>query len=208
MMTREKFLTLTRRAANGCLLWTGSRFRNGYGRVFVGSRLDGSRRQLLAHRVAYELFVGPIPIGLTLDHVKARGCRYRHCVEWAHLEPVTQAENLRRGDGFAGKNFRKKRCKRGHLFTERNTMKRPGGRGCRKCFNMLVRDSNERFRKNQGRGREHRATHCRHGHPYDSENTYVSADGRWNCRACGRIVAERRRCALMASSASRFRSPA
>ena len=45
-----------------------------------------------AHRAAYALDVGPIPEGLTIDHL----CRVRHCVRPDHLEPVTQAENTRR----------------------------------------------------------------------------------------------------------------
>lgn len=75
-----------------CWLWTGSCQGAGYG--LIG---DGAGGLLLAHRVAYELLVGPIPAGRHIDHVKARGCRHRHCVNPAHLEPVTNAENCRRG---------------------------------------------------------------------------------------------------------------
>ena len=44
-----------------CWLWGGTRENNGYGRFSIG------RRDLLAHRWAYEFCVGPIPEGLTLD---------------------------------------------------------------------------------------------------------------------------------------------
>jgi hypothetical protein len=71
-----------------CWNWTGSTDR-GYGKI-------GLRRgvaPLYAHRVSYEFHVGPIPAGLQLDHL----CRNRSCVNPAHLEPVTQRENLARG---------------------------------------------------------------------------------------------------------------
>lgn len=54
---------------------------------------DGVRHRNAAHRLAYELEVGPIPEGLVLDHL----CNNPRCVKPAHLEPVTQRENLERG---------------------------------------------------------------------------------------------------------------
>lgn len=74
-----------------CWLWTGAiKKSNSYGVVWW----DGNMR--LAHRVVYELLVGPI--AHELDHVRERGCVHRHCVNPAHLEDVTHAENLRRGN--------------------------------------------------------------------------------------------------------------
>lgn len=69
-----------------CWEWHGSKSKKGYGQATFA----GKNRQ--AHRVAYELLVGPIPEGLTLDHI----CRAHHCVNPDHLEPVTSAENVRR----------------------------------------------------------------------------------------------------------------
>lgn len=77
----------------GCWLWTGALNADGYGSFQVESR-----RSIGVHRYAYELLVGPIPAGLELDHVKAQGCRHRHCVNPAHLEPVTHEENVRRSN--------------------------------------------------------------------------------------------------------------
>ena len=71
----------------GCHRWTGAHNSTGYGYV----KVDG--RQVSVHSVAYELFVGPIPEGLELDHL----CRVRDCANPEHLEAVTRAENLRRG---------------------------------------------------------------------------------------------------------------
>jgi hypothetical protein len=71
---------------NGCWLWTGVHIGAGYGQA----SLNGVRQ--VAHRVAYELTVGPVPEGLQLDHL----CRNRGCVNPDHLEPVTASENKRR----------------------------------------------------------------------------------------------------------------
>jgi hypothetical protein len=71
---------------DGCWLWQPAPGGNGYGRLSVHGRLA------YVHRVSYELHVGPIPDGLTIDHL----CRVRTCVNPAHLEPVTFAENTRR----------------------------------------------------------------------------------------------------------------
>ena len=46
-----------------------------------------------AHRVAYELAIGPIPPGLVIDHLLSRGCVLHHCVNPAHLEAVTPTVN-------------------------------------------------------------------------------------------------------------------
>lgn len=87
-----------------CWLWLGSP-HHGYGLVRVGLR-----KQRKAHRVAYELLVGPVPDGLVLDHL----CRRKRCINPAHLEPVTQAENIRRGTSPAALNRLRNDCKLGH----------------------------------------------------------------------------------------------
>src|SRR4051794_245047 len=74
-----------------CLLWMGAKTRGGYGFI---RRADASITK--AHRLAYELLVGPIPDGLHIDHVASRGCESRLCCNPAHLEPVTPGVNARR----------------------------------------------------------------------------------------------------------------
>src|SRR5713101_1757281 len=76
---------------SGCLIWLGKLDHRGYGEIGIGKYLK--RR---AHRVAYELALGAIPDGLTLDHK----CGVKCCVNPAHLEPVTSLENARRALGL------------------------------------------------------------------------------------------------------------
>lgn len=106
-----------------CWEWTSTTNWNGYGRF----RLNG--RAAYAHRVAYEMFVGPIPIGLQLDHL----CRNRGCVRPDHLEPVTSRENSLRGETIAARNANVTHCPRGHAYDEDNTSIRSGRRFCRTC---------------------------------------------------------------------------
>lgn len=115
----------------GCWEWQGSRNADGYGRIWTGSKADGSGRNAHVHREAYEALVGPIPDGLVLDHL----CRNPPCCNPAHLEPVTSRENtIARGVGGAADQARQTHCKRGHEFTPENTQRdRHGKRYCRTC---------------------------------------------------------------------------
>lgn len=100
--------------AGDCIVWTGASHKLGYGHLYIGGRF------FMAHRVAYELANGPIPDGLHLDHL----CRNPPCINPAHLEAVTPAENVRRGEGAnVSRRMRvsQTHCKRGHEFTEENT---------------------------------------------------------------------------------------
>lgn len=113
--------TRARRADSGCLEWTGCTNSRGYGCISI----DGTI--YLAHRVAYELAIGPIPEGLTIDHL----CRNKLCLHPAHLEAVTGAENTRRHAEHV-KTTPLYPC--GHPRSFLNTLtKSRGGRECRAC---------------------------------------------------------------------------
>lgn len=79
------------------------------------------------HRFAYELRVGKIPTGYTLDHL----CRVRHCVNPDHLEPITLRENILWGRGVGVQNRKKTHCPQGHLYDMVDRVS--GARRCRTC---------------------------------------------------------------------------
>lgn len=81
----------------GCLLWTAGVNQTGYGQI--GVVVAGVYGPRAAHRVAWLLEGRTVPSDLVLDHL----CRVRSCVHVAHLEVVTQAENIKRGLLFASR---------------------------------------------------------------------------------------------------------
>jgi hypothetical protein len=117
-----------------CWVWTSALDFGGYPILWIG---DG--RSVRAHRFSYQLLVGPIPEGLTLDHL----CRNKRCVNPAHLDPCTAGENARRSP-LAPYNVRatQTHCKRGHEFSEQNTMIHHGRRECRECHRARQRERN------------------------------------------------------------------
>lgn len=102
---KERLMRHVRKTAS-CWLWEGATIPAGYGHL----HLNGTNT--FAHRLAYELANGPIPEGLTIDHL----CRVPACVNPSHLEAVTMRENVLRGKGPAAKNARKTHCPYGHAY--------------------------------------------------------------------------------------------
>ena len=132
-MTTELAAILVGRAVvNGdCWEWQGSRNDAGYG-IFQGRKRAEPGRTRLAHRLLWEEEHGPVPDGMVLDHL----CRNRACINLAHLEVVTNAENLRRGlNGVL-----RIRCAEGHALLGDNLYVDPrGSRVCRTCKNAKWR---------------------------------------------------------------------
>lgn len=115
-----------------CDLWTGSKNDQGYGYLTI----DG--RRVYAHRVSYQLHVGPIPRGWQVDHL----CRRRNCIQPGHLEAVTNRENTLRGNHPLVVIRRQTHCRRGHdQRVAANVYIRPDGRRrCHACSAMTQRE--------------------------------------------------------------------
>lgn len=132
---------------DGCWLWTGAVSSTGYGKF----------TRHYAHRFSYELAKGPIPDGLTIDHL----CRVPRCVNPDHLEAVTIGENMKRGTAPGAIVSRTNRCLRGHDMSDAYVRKDGLGRACRTCFQIRNRRlywrNPEKFRaKERARNRRKR----------------------------------------------------
>jgi hypothetical protein len=108
----------------GCWVYTGPLSDKGYARVSYEGKVWS------LHRLSWTLLNGPIPKGLVIDHL----CRNRACCNPAHLEPVTDLENIRRSPIHHGA---KTHCAQGHPFSAENTgiayHKGTRHRYCRTC---------------------------------------------------------------------------
>ena len=129
MMTLlSRFEAKVDKQEDGCHLWNAAVSGKGYGVIQVEGKPLG------AHRVAYEMYVGPIPDGLQIDHL----CRVRSCVNPSHLEPVTSQENTRRGTVV------RTHCPQGHEYSGHDGR----GRTCKTCLRAASSRHYEILRRN------------------------------------------------------------
>jgi hypothetical protein len=144
-MTPEKFWSHVEKIPGGCWLWRGFIKPSGYGHArfnLPGQPIEKRR----VHRIAWTLLRGPIPDGMTLDHL----CRVRHCVNPEHLEVVTQAENCLRGNSSPAINARKTHCVRGHRLAGQNLIVAlENGRKHRRCLACVSRNKQRKPQRPQ-----------------------------------------------------------
>ena len=135
---------------DGCWIHTGCKptKNHGYSRIGYGGK------SYMGHVLVWTFLVGEPPSGLDPDHIchdpnYCKGgdtCKHRACLNPAHIEWVTHAENIRRG--CSSHNLRvRTHCANDHEFTPDNTyIKENGARGCKKCR----ADRQTRFRRRSG----------------------------------------------------------
>lgn len=136
---RTKILPSEVHSFNGtqCWDWVGAVNSKGYGSV-----TNGRGSSVLTHRRAYELLVGDIPAGLTIDHL----CLNKVCVNTDHMEVVTRAENNRRAAAMIT------HCSKGHPLSGDNIYIRHRKQGwtqrvCKTCKNIYLRGWRQKQRK-------------------------------------------------------------
>jgi hypothetical protein len=157
----------------GCHIWTGGTAW-GYGVFWC----EGSTRR--AHRWIVQFERGPIPDGMTVDHL----CRNRACVNIDHLEVVTPKENARRRSN----SDTERPCIHGHDLSELVVTVYDGiaKRYCRACYRE--RATARRRAAGVPTMDERRLINrnvCVNGHPIASRNDlYIQADGRTRCKRC------------------------
>lgn len=136
----------------GCWIPRRPAQKNGYVNVSIKNMNRG------LHRASYEWACGPIPEGLVIDHLchgadpdcpGGHACLHRRCCNPTHLEAVTLAENVRRGQTgkVTGERFRARtHCKHGHPLRGSNLKirKGDGSRQCRACLRSSWERANAR----------------------------------------------------------------
>lgn len=121
----------TVRPSDGCWPWQRTTNNMGYGMVSCGRQ-----KKMLAHRAAYELFVGPVPAGLVVHH----HCKNPLCCNPAHLQAVTRSEHAAL-DAWP-QCQPQELCRQGHPISTMPS----GRRRCRECFRQYSRDYARRTR--------------------------------------------------------------
>lgn len=120
--------------SGSCMIWQGALNSRGYGSV-----TNGRGGTMLAHRAAYEASRGAIPDGLTIDHL----CREKRCINPAHMEVVSRAENIRRAAAS------RTHCANGHPLSGSNLRLAVRSRGiqreCVECHKARMKEYRARL---------------------------------------------------------------
>lgn len=135
---QDKFMTLVS-VEQDCWRWMGSVRGGRYGQFYD----PRAKKMQLAHRISFELFNGPPPPGLVIDHI----CRNKVCVNPKHLRAISNKENVLIGDGPFAVNARKTHCNRGHAFDRQKQDRGMRIRECQKCRTIRQRENRAKARE-------------------------------------------------------------
>lgn len=127
-----------------CIPWDGPISPKGYARTYDPVR----KRSNVAVRVFWERERGPLPRGITLDHVchdplvcaGGPSDPHRRCVNLAHVVPASRGANAMRGNSVPARHARQVTCIRGHELRTYRTQGRVR-RGCTQCNTEAKRRS-------------------------------------------------------------------
>jgi HNH endonuclease len=115
----------------GCWNWTLYKTADGYGRCSLRHPTTREKWMVIPHRLSYTVFVGPIPVEMTVDHK----CCNPACCNPEHLQLLSTDVNTMLGTGVGPQNHVKTHCPQGHPYDQENTYyrKNPNGKPSRNC---------------------------------------------------------------------------
>jgi hypothetical protein len=175
----------------GCWIWQKAKVK-GYGMVRIRKQ---ATHLLPVHRLCYELAHGRVPKDKHVHHVVEEPirCMGRACGNPEHTKPVSPREHIVELTPGSASNIAAHRghCARGHEYTPENTIHVGTNRRCRTCLrlwsqqrrdNDLAAEGREKFKWRE----QVRKTHCKRGHEFTEENTYLQGSRKRSCLMCRR----------------------
>lgn len=129
---------------SGCLLWTGWKNSKGYGIFDVPKPVRREISKIYAHRLAFFLRTGSLPLGMDMAHFPK--CKNRHCV--LHVRPLAHRENVLEGQSPSARQARRKCCIHGHILNGRNLYRYGNRRQCRRCMLNRAKARKKRIKAN------------------------------------------------------------
>lgn len=169
--------------------WVSNYSIGSHGYAQIGWQENRKTHTVLAHRASWELTMGPVPLGHTLDHL----CKTKRCVNPSHLRILPNFENARR---TSGRDWEVGKCLNGHS-NEFLVSDCRGKKFCIVCETTIWPSKRrlhgpmpEPFGRSAPNARNGTKTHCKRGHARIPENSYVKPNGVVSCVVCKKLLAK------------------